>query len=1019
MRSASRHVAAGSSRGLGLLIVLTSALLTWSAASSTTAHAAESPVAAYSFNEGAGGTVHDSAGNHDGTLHGAEWTEEGKFGGALAFDAEEQDRLTIPDSEDLDFAEAFTLEAWVRPEEARKWAPVLSKAGSSGPDFGYLLYARSWFGMPRAEVEDEEDLESVEGAEALSLNEWAHLAVSSDGSHMRLYVDGEMVDTSSSMPPGATEGPLRIGGNEQWSEYFDGKIDEVRLYDEALTEEEIEDDMAEAINPPPPPSQTPVAAYSFDEGTGKILHDDTGNGNDGEIDGGEWVAGKFGSALKFDGEAEDCISIANSPGLQLDDEFTLGVWAKPEGINGSEPLIYKETEFFFSYGLYLGIFKGGTEGLLAYEPFEHSEVGGEELPNKEWSSLALTYDEADLRLYIDGELVDTTESQDAIPSEGDLSIGCSKNFGDEFTGLIDNIRIYDRALSVKEIEEDEEVGVGIPRSDPWFGGSPTIDGQAKEGQALTVNLSTLRGTAPLTIDYKWQRCYLTCETISEAESGTYTAVTADVAKQLRVEVTVSNENGTVSAWSVPTASIASIQEEGKPVLSSPPRIGGLFRVTEDVAATTGEWMGETPIETDFEWQRCDSSGESCEEIEGATEEVYEATEADDGNRLRVKITATNESGSESTTSQISKVVHPENNTTFAFDPGVDLEEVEEAIDENELRWISVTYGGESTGIYRIPSGEPNVVSTLSALIGKSAAGFPVSTIELAGEVETSALGSLEGDVDKRETGASLRYSNPPPKKPPFPGLDVFTKGLFEEALLAGEEHTEDTSVNGVPLLDGADRALYSHFRWHPTQKEMSEAIEESGKQLAMEFDLRQINGGNADLGIDLPGLPPFQVHCFPWEENNFWLGTREPSLMVTNIPDDAGIYWDVGNEDPCSQKDLTYGIFNPEVLEDGKEYITIVYFDGGDADGDTDYSSMEWSVQLWETVCDFSPWCVNLGIGIEGSSFPIIQYGQVFEFPEPPSPREAVLPGCWRFWNPMYEVPLGEKVGANYCYETS
>ena len=1023
MRSSSRNGVADFLRGPALFLGLASAFFVGSAVSSTAA-LAESPVAAYSFNEGEGKTAYDSTGSHDGEVEGI-WTEAGKYGGAIDFNGM-GNRVEIPDDNELDFTDSFTLEAWVRPEKYREWASLFSKAGPEEPDYGFMVYTGNGEGPPKASIRDEEGEEAeVEGGEELPLNTWSHIAATSDGEDLRFYIDGDLVDTQPTVIADVNSYPIRIGGLWDWWEFFDGKIDEVRLYDEALSEEEIEDDMSAAIKSPPPPVSAPVAAYAFDEGTGKTLHDDTGNGNDGEIDGGEWVAGKFGSSLKFDGEAEDCVSIPDSPELQLDDEFTLEVWARPEGTNGSEPLIYKETESSFSYALYLGVFNGGTEGLLRYEPEPdlYIELGGEKLPTEKWSSLAFTYNEEDLRLYIDGKLVDATESLDAISSEGDLSIGCSKNFGDEFTGLIDNIRIYDRALRAEELEEDEKVGVGMPHSDPWFGGSPTIDGQAEEGQTLTVNLSTLRGTVPFTIDYEWQRCYLTCEVISEAESETYTTVAADVAKQLRVKVTVSNETGEASAWSHPTTSIASTEEEGKPVLSSPPRIGGLFRATEEVAATAGEWMGETPIETDLEWERCEPSGESCEEIEGATEQVYEVTEADEGSRLRVKTTATNESGSESTTSQLSKVVQPEKNTTFAFDLGVDLEEVEEVVDENELRWLSVTYGGESTGIYRIPSGAPNAVSALSTLIGKSAAGFPVSTIELAGEVETGSLGSLEDDVDTRETGPSLRYSNPPPKKPPFPGLDTFTEGIFREAFLASAEDTNDSFMSGVPLLDGFDRVLYSYFRWHPTQEEMAEAITESGKQLAMEFDLRQINGGNVDLDIDLPGLPAFQVHCFPWEENNFWLGTREPVLIETDIPGDAGIYWDVGNEDACSEKDLTYGIYNPEVLEGEEEYTTIVYFDGGDADGDTDYSSIEWSAQLWETICDFSPWCVNLGLpligSIEGSSFPIISYGQFFDFPESPSPREAVLPGCWRFWNPMYEVPSGHMSGANHCYEIS
>lgn len=68
----------------------------------------------------------DLSGDHDASIHGAAWTAEGKYGSALEFDGE-NDLLTIPDSEALDFTEGFTLEAWVRPSEAHPWAPLFTK----------------------------------------------------------------------------------------------------------------------------------------------------------------------------------------------------------------------------------------------------------------------------------------------------------------------------------------------------------------------------------------------------------------------------------------------------------------------------------------------------------------------------------------------------------------------------------------------------------------------------------------------------------------------------------------------------------------------------------------------------------------------------------------------------------------------------------------------------------------------------------------------------------------------------
>ncbi len=60
----------------------------------------------------------------------------------------------------------------------------------------------------------------------------------------------------------------------------------------------------------------PVAVYSFDENEGEVAGDPAG-GHDGAIEGAEWTRGKYGAALKFDGE-DDCVTIPDAPDLQLD-----------------------------------------------------------------------------------------------------------------------------------------------------------------------------------------------------------------------------------------------------------------------------------------------------------------------------------------------------------------------------------------------------------------------------------------------------------------------------------------------------------------------------------------------------------------------------------------------------------------------------------------------------------------------------------------------------------------------------
>ena len=90
---------------------------------------------------------------------------------------------------------------------------------------------------------------TAEGPAALSANVWTHVAGTYDGATVRLFLNGvQGASTAISGPIAASTGPLRIGGNGLWGEFFQGSIDEVRIYNRALTAPEIQTDMLTPIN---------------------------------------------------------------------------------------------------------------------------------------------------------------------------------------------------------------------------------------------------------------------------------------------------------------------------------------------------------------------------------------------------------------------------------------------------------------------------------------------------------------------------------------------------------------------------------------------------------------------------------------------------------------------------------------------------------------------------------------------------------------------------------------------------
>jgi glucose/arabinose dehydrogenase/PKD repeat protein len=199
-------------------------------------------VAAYGFNEGSGGAAGDGSGHgHTGTVSGATWTAAGKFGGALVFSGANS-WVTVADSDLLDLSTGMTLSAWVNPAVSTGWRTVVMKEQAAG--LAYALYGSSTGSLPASHVHVGGAERRVAGSSALPMSTWRHLAATFDGAILRLYVDGVQVGslgrTGSIL---VSAGPLRIGGNGVWGEYFQGMIDEVRVYNRALSPSEIQTDM--------------------------------------------------------------------------------------------------------------------------------------------------------------------------------------------------------------------------------------------------------------------------------------------------------------------------------------------------------------------------------------------------------------------------------------------------------------------------------------------------------------------------------------------------------------------------------------------------------------------------------------------------------------------------------------------------------------------------------------------------------------------------------------------------------
>ena len=193
------------------------------------------PVAAYAFAEGAGSSVADVSGlGNAGSVGSAVWSSQGKFGNALSFDGVGA-RVTVPDAPSLRLTTAMTLEAWVFPTQVTNaWRDVIYK----GDDNYYLMATTTPSSRPMGGgFFSGVGYGEAFGASALAANTWTHLAATYDGSMVRLYVNGVQVASKAQTGSLRTSAnPLQIGGDGIYGQYFAGRIDEVRVYNVALTQ---------------------------------------------------------------------------------------------------------------------------------------------------------------------------------------------------------------------------------------------------------------------------------------------------------------------------------------------------------------------------------------------------------------------------------------------------------------------------------------------------------------------------------------------------------------------------------------------------------------------------------------------------------------------------------------------------------------------------------------------------------------------------------------------------------------
>ncbi len=391
---------------------------------------------------------------NDGTVYGANWTE-GKFGKALSFDGVD-DYVEIPDSPSVQNYTSFTVEVLFKyngpgPIAKGFWTLIDKNPTGYGYNDPYHIYITNSSKEIFARVgngSSEYYLDSnfqVDDGKFHSVS----LVYNASSNTYLLYVDGQLRISKvavSGWKPVQNSGPITIGVWPAYHDYFNGTIDEIRIYNHALSDEKIKSiyDNNTFIR------DGLVAYWRFDEGDGQTVHDThhiVYSSNKG--------GSKYGNAISFDG-VDDYVEVSDDDSLDITNAITIEAWIKSDNITGYHAIISKALNPYelnirsghLRLELHLG---DGTTYFRA-------ETTSAWITPGVWHHVAGVRSGNTITLYVDGKSKPVTY----IDPQSDLSmpkttspvlIGARRSGQLYFNGTIDEVYIYNRSLNETEVNQ--------------------------------------------------------------------------------------------------------------------------------------------------------------------------------------------------------------------------------------------------------------------------------------------------------------------------------------------------------------------------------------------------------------------------------------------------------------------------------------------------------------------------------------------------------------------------------------
>jgi len=406
----------------------------------------EGLVAYYPMEKGQGEVLHDGALKNNGVDNTSAGYVSGKVGNyAKKFDDNDDNVDLGSNLMNLTDGDSITISAWARfTDFDTSDNPILSNWG--GTTNQILLYENSNGAVQAFSNQSNSNSVSASFNHSLSTSTWYHfVAVFDSSGSIRLYKDGELKDENNSWDgTWADSNDNWLIGNRNDGRPHGGAIDDVRIYDRVLSEPEIkalfnegsgvQSGVLKKEKDVPGQDEGGISCYKLN-GTA----DDSWGNNDGTNNGADLTAtGVYGQAANLNGTS-DYIDLANV----VDSEpRTISGWFRTENADGWI-IAQEDNDEDFSDD-----FEFQASNLYTADE-KHADLS---LADDLWHSFTIVLNGANSKLYIDGKLRKKFAPDYNDLNDGNLVIG-QKNGSNYFKGKIDDVRIYDKALTPVQVEK--------------------------------------------------------------------------------------------------------------------------------------------------------------------------------------------------------------------------------------------------------------------------------------------------------------------------------------------------------------------------------------------------------------------------------------------------------------------------------------------------------------------------------------------------------------------------------------